>query len=183
MIKAATSPRCSHHTSTTSLLQQRNLRLHTTHWRQSTSSTAYPAKAKYQTYSFYKWRSTAKRRRSPFTKTNLSTKSHAPWMYNAHQRSLVPPARTKQFSKNMPYKHMKGAAHMNVITTSERRDLFRSVLGEMLFIATMTRPDICATVKQLASFSENPTEAHLQTLHTCARFLSSHRWHLILGGE
>lgn len=85
-------------------------------------------------------------------------------------------------TKNMPYKFMKGATHMNTIPESERKDLFRSVLGKMLFIATMTRPDICATVNQLASFSENPTAAHLQTLHTCARFLSSHRWPLILGG-
>lgn len=87
----------------------------------------------------------------------------------------------------MEKKLMRGSTDLEAacggpIAKHELRDIYRSALGKLMFVATMTRPDIATTLSQLASFAEHPSYAHLQVLHDCARYLHSHRWPLRLGG-
>lgn len=71
----------------------------------------------------------------------------------------------------------------SIIDAKQLRDIYRSALGKLLFLAMMTRPDICTLVSLMASFAERPTFAHLQVLHDCARYLYSYKWPLIVGGQ
>lgn len=84
----------------------------------------------------------------------------------------------------MPFRVMNGSSNMmKHVAADKLREVYRTTLGKLLFIATMTRPDIATTVSELASFAEKPTYAHLQALHDCTRYVCAHRWPIVVGGD
>ena len=52
---------------------------------------------------------------------------------------------------------------------------YRAVVGSLLYVATWTRPDISFAVSQIASFQDNPTNAHWQAAKHILRYLKGTR--------
>lgn len=48
---------------------------------------------------------------------------------------------------------------------------YRSLVGSLMYIMTMTRPDICCAVKILSEALDNPGEKHVAALHWLLRYL------------
>jgi hypothetical protein len=60
-------------------------------------------------------------------------------------------------------------------TAQERHGIdqteYRSIVGKLMHIMTMSRPDICAAVKQLAEAFDNPGKNHIDALKWLLRYL------------
>ena len=52
---------------------------------------------------------------------------------------------------------------------------YRSIVGKLMHIMTMSRPDICAAVKQLAEAFDNPGMNHINALRWLLRYLAGSR--------
>ena len=66
-------------------------------------------------------------------------------------------------------KHVEQAALSKKVTTDQSR--YRSILGELQYLATSDRPDICYTVGMLARCQEWPTEACMKAAEQCCIYL------------
>ena len=58
-------------------------------------------------------------------------------------------------------------------TAKHRHKLYRTVIGKLLYLARITRPDICFAVSRLGRFAANPGERHFRELAHLLRYLSS----------
>jgi len=59
----------------------------------------------------------------------------------------------------------------------DQSNLFVRLLGELQFLANMTRPDIAFTVNRLASYAANPSIQHTSTLKCMLRYLAGTKSH------
>ena len=57
--------------------------------------------------------------------------------------------------------------------TKIEHSTYRTMIGEVLYLATSTRPDICFAICALARIVRAPTDRHMKMLHRIFRFLSS----------
>lgn len=64
--------------------------------------------------------------------------------------------------------------HENSLSTSEHRN-YRTVIGELLYLAVSTRPDISFSVSVLARQVHNPTARHFLQVKRILRYLSGTR--------
>mmetsp|Transcript_17771 Transcript_17771/g.54311 ORF Transcript_17771/g.54311 Transcript_17771/m.54311 type:complete len:226 (+) Transcript_17771:1098-1775(+) len=61
---------------------------------------------------------------------------------------------------------------------------YRSIVGSLLFVSVMTRPDITYIVNSLARFSTNPGKPHWNALRHLLRYLrGTSKLGLVLGGQ
>jgi hypothetical protein len=58
--------------------------------------------------------------------------------------------------------------------TGERFDLYRQIVGSLLYAANVTRIDVCFTVGQLCRFSASPCEYHLSVAYSVLLYLNAH---------
>jgi hypothetical protein len=66
----------------------------------------------------------------------------------------------------------------------EKREIFHSVIGKLLYVANHTRPDLSVAVGKLASFVANPTDAHWMALKRILRYIRGTLYFgIVLGGS
>ncbi len=55
---------------------------------------------------------------------------------------------------------------------SEGHELYRAIVGSLLYAANITRIDVCWTVAQLCRFTSNPSQHHLRAAYKVLKYLS-----------
>ena len=77
----------------------------------------------------------------------------------------------------------KGGAEQGTLLDADDTTLYRSLVGQLVHISRVTRPDIAHAVGKVSRFNQEPRTSHLTAVKDIIRYLiCTKRWELQLGG-
>ena len=89
------------------------------------------------------------------------------------ERMLFSESTLKQRIESVPF--LTGNNHKKYLQIAEPKETqkYQAIVGKLLYIARMTRPDICFAVSIAARYASNPGPAHFQIVEKIIRYLNS----------